>query len=177
MLIPDELAQLLFTSDDVLFDLDCVLADFRGGCSLLFDHPPSYLDDVGYELSNALGVPRARFKAAIAFRGAEFWRQLAPLSDALWWYRKLKLMGVRCTVVSDDGGYPGAVDGKRAWMGQHLGPDYRVVFTEHKALLSRPGRVLIDDSVFHVDAFRVHGGDAILWRTDYAGSNRDRRTA
>ncbi|MDA3962145.1 MAG: hypothetical protein PF961_15240 [Planctomycetota bacterium] len=150
----------------ILLDLDGVLTDFDAGVCALFgrDVPPGP-ERVGTDIATALGLRAGQLWQRIDEAGARFWAELpeTPWAQDLVTAARRAGEVVIATAPSND---PGAAAGKVRWMQQRFGKRFRsFAITPRKDLLAAPGRLLIDDTPKHVDAFTAGGGAAVLMPT------------
>ena len=97
--------------------------------------------------------------------GPRFWSGLSPTPWADELVSLARAAG-SCAIATSPSASPDSTAGKLRWMQQRFGKRFRdFVITPHKHLLAGPGRLLIDDSPKHIDAFRAAGGEALLFPT------------
>jgi 5'(3')-deoxyribonucleotidase len=174
----------------ILVDLDCVLADFVGGCcaawGLSTAEVLAHWEPGVYPINAALALalaaregrplydvqpmPDSRFWARLNGNGA-FWEGLAPLP----WCHELTAEVARTTpdwhVVTAPSWCVTSYDGKVRWLKARLGERFdRFFITPHKYALAGPGTILIEDNEkncrdFEVDPLtgRATGGRAVLF--------------
>ena len=147
---------------NILLDMDGVLADFYGHWlkvagreSLIKDWP--------------LGEPSISKVASISL--FEFW-EITVLPD--FWYDIPKLpwfddlinlvrkFGI-FTICSDPGPYPNAASQKIRWLKKYLGMRFDDYMLGPLKYLMAGNGILIDDSDENINAFKAHGGQAILF--------------
>ena len=146
---------------EIFLDLDGVIADF--------DRASEYV---------ALKFDRS--KEADEFWGAmehEYWSTIPVIEGAIEFYKKLKtigkvrfLTGAICT--------EGCWSGKASWIMNKIGngdkwlmQDLIICASFNKDLISKPGRILIDDTERNILAWRREGGTGILHTFgDFEGS-------
>lgn len=145
----------------VLVDLDGVLADFRGGALAKHKHE-SEIDPASWEFWIDMGMTEDEFWWPL--RGSRFWAKLPPLDDGIAMFRKIekalpkKQIGFLTSAIM-----PGAADGKRQWIDEHLtGYGAHMLTGTEKHLMAAPMKILIDDSHKNTDAWEAFGGHAIL---------------
>lgn len=66
---------------------------------------------------------------------------------------------------------PSCVAGKMEWINRHWGKEF--IFAVNKGLLSRPGRLLVDDCEDNIKAWETYGGAGILVPRPW-NKNRDK---
>jgi 5'(3')-deoxyribonucleotidase len=149
----------------VLIDLDCVLADFVGGCAAAWGlraddlYPHWLVGEYGMNVPlqrtlQATGHPdwpHDRVMTDGAFWGRlnerpEFWADLPKLP----WVDELVQIVESYTadwhVVTSPSWCPSSYAGKVTWLKREFGKRFdRFMITPHKEILSMPGVVLIDD--------------------------------
>jgi len=153
----------------ILLDMDGVLTDFAGAVCALFGQEPPGPAHRGKDLAAATGIRAGQMWPRIDDLGAKFWRELEPTPFANELVSLCRKAGevVIATSPSND---PAATAGKIAWLQQRFGKRFRdFVVSPRKELLAAPGRLLVDDTPKHVDAFRVAGGQAVLLPTWHNG--------
>lgn len=152
----------------VVFDMDGVLADFVGAACAIHERSTASVTSYDFwtDWRHANGVSYAdhEFWAPIHEKGVDFWREIPRiLAGADMLHHLSAELGVEVAIATDDGGHPGAIEGKRKWFEACLDIDAPLIFTREKHLLAQRGRLLIDDNPANCRAFRAAGGDAWLW--------------
>ena len=146
----------------ILLDMDGVLTDFAAGVCKLFGKKPPGSDDRGRSVAEVAGINPGLMWRRIDEAGARFWSELEPTpfaNELVTMCRKVGEVVIATSPSSD----PGAAAGKVAWLQRRFGKRFRdFAITPRKELLAAPGRLLIDDTPKHVDAFRAAGGAAVL---------------
>lgn len=149
----------------ILFiDMDEVLVDFTGGACKIHGITRKQLEELRqpgqWDIVAAMGLSNQEFWDPINQAGEEFWAELDPL----WWayplMRAAKEICDEIYLLSSPSWGAHSYGGKIKWISQYL-PDCNYIITEHKSLLARPGRLLIDDREENVDQFIANDGDGI----------------
>lgn len=166
----------------IFLDMDGVLTDFVTATLTLHGQPHALQTwPTGQrDIPQVLGVSKSEFWRRVDEQGADFWAGLAPFP----WCDELVAL-VRefgpLTVLTSPSQSPACLDGKVRWLYEHFPKVGGKRFTDflignQKHLLAQPGRVLIDDTPSHVDAFRAAAGEAILfpqpWNANHAVVDR-----
>lgn len=144
----------------ILLDMDGVIADFAGASCKLHGQPPVY-DCWNY--FEKWGISEDEFWAPINAAGRDFWANLddCPGADEL--IAEVSRIDPEfhiCTKPSHD---PMCMAGKLDWIKRKFGSQFRrYIFTPNKSLLSRPGRMLVDDSDENITEWAGGGGDYAL---------------
>lgn len=143
-----------------LLDMDGVIADFVGGVGRLYDTDLNHMDDWGIE--EFLGVSEKEMWIRIDIEGPEFW---ATLPEYPWTNDLIRLLGPDNLVISTAPSRSAdSLKGKAEWLQEMFGYKFnRYMFGRHKHLLAGSGLTLIDDKDANVEAFRAHGGRAVLF--------------
>lgn len=145
----------------IFLDVDGVLADFvsasveAAGLPIL---PREVCTHNYYEPF----MDRMTFKRHIADT-MYFWEDLKPYPWAHDLVDGLHRLG-ELHFLTDPTMTPDSPSGKVTWLRKHgflSGSNY--ILTKHKELLAKPGRVLVDDYLPNVQAFRREGGEAVLF--------------
>lgn len=163
----------------IYLDMDGVVSDAHGAFLKAMGREDLIAD---YHVAHAgvFDVNKAAGKSA-----AEMWRDVARGGRALWskmrelpWardiYDRLRKVGdvVFLTSPSQD---PESLAGKLEWLQRFTRKkdftDY--IMTARKDLLAGPGRVLVDDRLENVEAFRKAGGKAVLFPASWQGKTED----
>lgn len=161
-------------TDPVCFlDVDGVVADLCGALAVRFKRPVSTWPRGDYDLSRILGFES--HGALWNDLGHEFWAML-PLTP---WARDLvslvdaefgchRVVFVTVSELLD----PGCASGKAVWLREHF-PGRAWFIGPNKAVLARPGALLIDDADVNVAAWQDRDGPAILlparWNARHKG--------
>jgi len=165
--------------EQVLCDMDGVLADFVSGAAKAHHRESPYLYPKNYgtfDIEKLWDISAQEFWAPIDAMGQDFWLGLEKTPEADELVALLtERVGVESiailTAPSDD---PGCVPGKRAWIRKHY-PQFskQIIYTSAKGFLAAPTKLLIDDRDRNIDEFRRDGGQAILlprlWNRLYYG--------
>lgn len=158
----------------IFLDLDGVLADFPTAAMKLLGRldvlePGKWPPEV-YYAKDLIGMSEQVFWKHIDDAGPEFWANL-PLYS---WSHKLvaHCSSIAPVVFLTDPTFSVHCEtGKRLWMEKHFGPT-PYVLTNQKHLLSKRGRLLIDDHSGNCNKFRTYTGHAI----EFPGPWRPRET-
>lgn len=158
----------------IYLDLDCTLFDFIGAVARRFGLTDARLRkkwtpgeyDVVKPLSKWFPeMTTERFWATLD-GDAEFWAKMPPLS----WFEALLTLAEaydpQYRLLTSPSRCPWSWFGKASKIARHFSPRFlqeRTVLTSLKSELSKPGRVLIDDSQANCDAWNKEGGTAILF--------------
>lgn len=146
----------------VFCDLDGVLVDFVSAA--LQEHGRANLEwpPGVWSMEEVLGLSTDAFWQPIRQRGAAFWAELPryPWAEELVAALEARFGGITIATRPDE--HPSSSHGKALFCTRHL-PGRPVAMLPAKHLLSRPGRLLIDDSDHNVEAWRQAGGEAILF--------------
>ena len=148
----------------ILFDMDGVLADFFSG-SLLSHGRTLRLKDARWDFMTQVGFASGgdpSFWKPLESR--DFWANLEPLADGMALFDRVASAFPRDQVgFLSSGLCPGSADGKRAWIAKHLpGWERHLILGTMKGLMAAPNKILLDDHDGNVDAFRDHGGRAVM---------------
>lgn len=122
-------------------------------------------DQRPYEFNDWFGMSEKGFWAGL---GEAFWANLpkTPWADELVEWLESLFPG-RVVFLSSPPikwGSSGA-SGKQAWINKHyptIFQEGRVILTQSKYLLARPGALLIDDCEHYVDTFWSNGGEVVM---------------
>lgn len=165
----------------ILLDMDGVLTDMIQGAAVVFNKdydellkrwPPGV-----YEIQVGFNMSSSRFYKALQEHGEDFWANLPPYPYALDFYEYCKSIAptyILSTPTLD----PSSLSGKLRWLNKWFGSNFRnYIFTAHKQMCARHTHVLIDDRVSNVEAFREHGGQAILWPTPFNPRHQEAKYA
>lgn len=163
----------------VYLDMDGVLTNFVDAVGILHgktelttnwnevrekrDLPPHQ-----WNLGPMLGLPKEEMWRRVHLFGSRFWRYVPTYRWAEELYATIaKLTEQEPTIVSSPSQNPDCVKGKLQWIQDQrwIGDKKNYIFTPavNKALLAKPGTVLIDDSDVNYKAFIEEGGRAILF--------------
>lgn len=152
----------------ILLDLDEVLADFVGGALAVHGWTRERLETVWapgtWSIVEPMGLSLEEFWAPINAAGESFWVGLTPLRWAHDLLRLITEITDDWFIVSSPSQCVGAYSGKARWVQQFLGDGFdRLVITNHKHLLAKPGVILIDDREESVRKFIAVGGDGLTF--------------
>jgi len=157
----------------IFVDLDGVLADFVRAALALYERD-ELLDcwPAGeWNMPKVLDISRGKFWGAIDRQGGAFWESLEIYP---WTFKLIDRQReiAPITIATSPSLDPSCLAGKVRWMQRHLGGSFRdFLIGPSKHLLAKPDVVLIDDRDSNIDAFRKHGGQAILfpqpWNTNH----------
>lgn len=144
------------------FDLDGLLADFVRGIFAIHGNNGLAITDVRWGLEAQLGIDPVKFWEPL---GYEFWKGLQPYEDgmkllqATEWIVGPQNIGLLTSPCQTKG----CIDGKRAWVKEHL-DDYsgRLFVGSAKHLFAGPGKILVDDNTDNVNKFTAAGGRSVL---------------
>lgn len=158
--------------DIVFLDMDGVLADFQGAaCKAHNKLPPAELAASGtwkpgdWDMPTVFGMNKEKFWRKID-EAPDFWAGLPALRDIKALFDLAQQLAPVARILTTPHGHASSYSGKWDWRQHHIPPAIKLCMVESsadKALLARPGRLLIDDSDENVDAFRAAGGSAILF--------------
>lgn len=156
----------------ILLDMDGVLCDFVGGACKAHGWTRDQLEAAWppgrYGMAAGMGLTPEEFWAPINSKGEEFWSDLEPMH----WFQELidlveQLVSDNWYVVTAPSRHPDCFSGKAVWIKWHRGTLFnRLVITNHKHLLAKPGALLIDDREATIDKFVAAGmgrSDGILF--------------
>lgn len=147
----------------IFLDMDGVLCDFAGGVCALFGKDAPQAGDLAQELHQHLGIAKGLMWSRIAEAGARLWEGLEPLPWADELVALVRSHG-ELVIATAPSLNPASLAGKLTWLQRRFGRNFRdFVVTPQKHLLAAPGRILIDDSPRHVDAFSAFGGLSTLF--------------
>lgn len=162
----------------IFLDMDGVLTDFVRAVLHLHGQPDALNNwPLGErDIPKVLNLSRTQYWKLIDAQGGDFWASLEPFP---WFMALVELVRefAPMTILTSASLSPSSLEGKVRWMCQHFPKEKGRQFNDylispHKHLLARSQRVLIDDSGANVDAFRLAGGQAILfpqpWNSNYA---------
>jgi 5'(3')-deoxyribonucleotidase len=166
----------------IFLDMDGVLTDFVSACLTLHGQPQALetWPAGNRDIPQVVGISKSDFWRLIDDQGAEFWAGLKPFpwcDDLVALVREFAPL----TILTAPSLSPACLDGKVRWLYEHFPKVRGKRFTDflignQKHLLAQAGRVLIDDTESHVDAFRAAGGEAILfpqpWNANHAITDR-----
>lgn len=150
-------------------DMDGVLVDFVGGASKLFHYDPCIIDRWGY--FPLIGVTEQQFWDRIKGVGSRFWYDLPAYSyhdDVMQVCGEFDPEFQILTKPGREDVGPSSAKGKIAWLHKMYGTHFDRYFVgAHKHRCAGPDAVLIDDVEKNCEAFRAHGGHAILFPQQY----------
>jgi len=147
----------------IFLDMDGVLCDF---VSAAFSAHGSTFDPKdyprgGFALDEVLGCTTAEFWRRIDFAGEYFWENLEPYPWADVLFRELQQVD-EVIIATSPSRSPASYSGKKRWlryMGMH---GVQSMFGSRKYLMSKPGRILVDDGEHNTTQWEREGGQAIL---------------
>jgi hypothetical protein len=117
-----------------------------------------------WDIASCLGMSEDQFRRPINRLGKSWWRSIPELP---WWKSAVRLAEKHDQdffFLSSPSEFHHSWEGKRQWIRDRLGKDFkRIVLTEEKHHVASPGKVLVDDSEFHIEAWKKHGGIGILF--------------
>lgn len=163
----------------IYLDMDGVLCDFIGGVGRLFKQNPLEFarKQATQGLYEAAGVPPAALWSKIEQAGANWWRNLdkSAIADDLVDISLAETNGDVFIVTSvpnfkDQSVLGGVHQGKIDWLSANLAVNGDPLFwrrrtlfvsTEHKHLLAREGRLIVDDTDVVTKTWTAAGGMAI----------------
>ncbi len=147
-------------------DLDDVLVDFIAGACKTHGRPNPYKKPEArgrWDIAKLLGMTDLEFWQPLD--NHHFWINLRPTKDAEAILRVVEhAFGEQnVCLLTDPSGRAGPPSGKMAWVQRFL-PSYtrRLLIGSPKYFCAASDAVLIDDADHNVEAFRRHGGQAIL---------------
>ncbi len=145
----------------VFFDLDGVLCDFVRGALAHHSRRDFPYEDVQWGIESQLNLDPAEFWRLM---GRDFWASLDPYPDGMCLLRSIEnFVGAdRVALLTSPCDTEGCVDGKRAWVAEHL-PDYRkrLFIGSAKDMFASPSKILVDDHDANLDKFRQAGGKTL----------------
>jgi hypothetical protein len=127
----------------IFFDMDGVLADFYGGACK--QHGREVESSPQWDFFNGWGITAEDFWSPL--RNEQFWSKLRPLPRGIELFKRcVKEFGKDRVGVLSSGQCSGAVEGKRAWLREHL-PEFAASATFAAAKEKSASRfaVLVDD--------------------------------
>lgn len=153
----------------IFVDMDEVLAAFCQKALEVHDLPSPYTNPKyrgSFNMTEGMGLTPSEFWSKIN-GNPTFWETLTPYPyiNELMSILEEKVGSKNVYILTSP--YPTAscYGGKLNWLALHL-PRYanskKFIPTANKFLLAQKGTLLIDDADHNVDAFRAHGGKAIL---------------
>lgn len=148
----------------IYVDLDDTVVDLRGGVYARLGFPPDFAWPKGVWLfSEGFGMPDSDIWPRL--NDHEFWAGLAKTKECDELMRlAAELVGsARVRILTKPTLSPYSASGKVAWLQKHLpayARQYHLSVTKEE--LAAPHRVLVDDSDENVNAWRAHGGRAVL---------------
>lgn len=150
--------------DAIFFDQDGVLADFTRAA--LRAHGKTLpIMEAKWDFPSQVGFTGASDPEFWKPLGFDFWASLPVHADGLALFRRLACHHPkdRFAVLSSPCETAGCVDGKRAWIAEHV-PELakRAFFGSAKEMFAGPAKLLIDDRDENVERFRAAGGHAVL---------------
>lgn len=165
-------------------DMDGVLVDWFGGACKVFgiDRSEAWerLEHGSHDLMHdVFKMSKAEFWQRIVAEGESFWHNLELLPWAEELIKLAQANGEICILTSPSQN-PKCMDGKRMWLWDHFGRDFRsYFFGPDKFHGSRPGALLIDDHEHNIDAFicDTRGGSGLLvpqpWNRNFEHFSED----
>lgn len=158
--------------DAIYLDMDGVLVDLVGGVFRLYGaqhtaHPRQVKtwDGISKAIAAALEIDltEAELWERVAAEGESFWANL----DWLPWGQDVyeQCNAVAPIVLMSTPNAPLCAAGKITWIRKHIPKLHqkRYALSPCKHHMAHPGALLIDDGQHNVDAFRAHGGTALLF--------------
>jgi 5'(3')-deoxyribonucleotidase len=156
----------------IFIDMDGVLADFIS--SAMAVHGATY-DAITYprmewSIAKVLGITEDEFWEKIDEMAPDFWPHIPP-------YEWMELLVDTAATIapiallSTPSLHPSCHYGKRQWVDKHL-PGVELILCKSKFLLSKPGRVLIDDNDGNCAKWEAEGGTAMLFPQPWNGNHR-----
>lgn len=156
----------------IFLDMDGVLCDFVSAAFSAHGqkfNPNDYPRGV-FACEKILGVTTNEFWRRVDFGGEAFWENLDPYPWALDLAKELQQID-RVIIATSPSRSPASYSGKRRWL-QKMGLcRLDAMFGAQKWLMSRPGRVLVDDGEHNVVAWLHEGGQAILVPQPWNGAS------
>lgn len=153
----------------VYVDMDGVLVDFIGPAlkKLGIVMPPHLWPKGEWDISKVTGIPSEEVWNTIDEPGTDFWLQLQAYSpDTIHWFRGLQVQfGVKNVIVCSYPTTARCFHQKSHWINMWLDHAVPRIMMRgcDKALLARPGVLLIDDNEKNTAEFVAAGGSAILF--------------
>lgn len=147
----------------IFLDMDGVLCDFVSAAFTAHGHrfDASKYPRGEFACEKILGVSTNEFWRRIDFGGEAFWENLEPYPWALDLAKELQQID-RVFIATSPSRSPASYSGKRRWL-QKMGLcRLDAMFGSQKWLMSRPGRILVDDGEHNILPWINEGGQAIL---------------
>ena len=163
----------------IYLDMDGVVSDAHQAFLTAMgreDLIPNYhVEHAGeFDVNKAAGMTAERMWSMVEAVGRGLWSRMPELPWAHELYERLKKVGdvVFLTTPSQD---PESLAGKLEWLHRFTkrGDFKDYIMTARKDLLAGPGRMLVDDRLENVTAFREAGGAAILFPATWQGKTDD----
>jgi len=152
----------------IYVDMDEVICDFTGGVCDLYGINRKTLEtfrslgtwSIVEALDSLFGRTDDRYTreemiSVINDLGNGFWRNLNPLPDCDKILSLITELGHDWFILTKPFPTVDCFQGKIEWYKRNIDSDFtrRLIITEHKYLFSKPGTVLIDDSISNTSAF------------------------
>lgn len=157
----------------IFLDMDGVLCDFVGAAFKLHgkEFDPCMFPRGQYALEPVLGVTTKEFWTRIDEAGQSFWEDLEPYPWAIDLVNALDQFA-SVVISTSPSRHSSSYAGKRRWLQKHGMHKIPSMFGANKFLMSRPGRVLVDDSERNTEMWDLHGGLAVLFPQPWNEADR-----
>lgn len=156
---------------NILFDLDGVLVDWKGGVCKLLDIDE--YDPIARKILKSDGpIEGYKFGTTndvdniVQEAGYEFWRNLELLPWAMELWDEINSLGKEVFIVSASGKFHAGAHAKLDYILEKLNTR-KYVLTKYKYLCANPQSILIDDFYRNVKEFQKAGGIAYEWPNQY----------
>lgn len=152
----------------IFLDIDDVLVDFRAGACRVWGWNRGEVDrraNGSWCMADAMGIGQREFMDRILLEGPAFWAELPPMPYAADLLQVVNRYATELHLITAPQPCPGCYAGKAEWVKSYFGPDMLARFhpVVNKALMAKPGRILIDDGPHNVDSWTGEGGYGILF--------------
>lgn len=147
----------------LFLDMDGVLVDFVNPALQALGRTEKDTDIAHWDMAQQLSISNNEFWKA-QDQLPNFWLDLKPYEGAKDFYRQLTAM-TDVYICTSPSLHDNCASHKLRWLDEHLGRDARMsaIVTAHKSLNACLGRILIDDSVKHIETWEKEGGWTFLF--------------
>lgn len=149
----------------ILLDLDGVLVDLHPEVLRLHGHvfDEARVPAGEWLISKWVGLDEETVWKHPDLHSFDFWANLPKTP----WFDELMAMvtayfPVELQCILTKSATTATAGGKQAWIERHL-PKHHYLIGGGKHFVASPNKILLDDADHNVDAFRAHGGQAILF--------------